>query len=651
MAIQLEKENGKFNIYIQHFLIDSAADLQTLESEYTCHQGDKAELPDGSYYLRHSDDYQGDLWELVKSSGGSGGSGSSDLPSVTSADNGDILTVVNGAWDKGEAPYVVSEDADIVIPEQTVTTVDDYGWMWADISADFESVSDKDTVIVIYNDTNYTVTALEGDGAILLGELDEQGYPIFENYPFYIEIWDGGGGLVTEAAATVTLSAIKTNKTITLSDSFKTATQGVIDETLYTTQDKFNVLIPLDSYTGDNNESDFYTITIPKSIISPNSISLEIIDGEEKTVQEYNFYKTLRVIFDGTSYDVSIPDSIDITYSENPQIDLVNALCYGAGIIESEPSFEQKQPTRSTSYSIDFSEYPFKIDSTSSTSESTHIMVSNSLPHTIQIGYLTEERTLAEPLKSSVEKVATATAEEVVKDNEKDWIYPKTTITYTEANPDSLEETYLPNSSDAIERIEDLMDNDLADTIKVIIDGVELTYDSNYSAWINDTSSNEFAYSLGIDNSNLSAVVYSKTDNNLVVGDHIVEIYKENILKILDLCFYQLAQPKSLANDGMICNYTFNEVVDYINQGRMLKALYFDRSSYPNQSVYNMVQYTIDPGRDTQLINAIYFTFMGDYVVNAGNLTYNLITIEFSQSQLRVFSLSAISIDLHEIEV
>lgn len=32
-----------------------------------------------------------------KSAGGGGGS---DLPAVTSSDNGDVLTVVNGAWDK-----------------------------------------------------------------------------------------------------------------------------------------------------------------------------------------------------------------------------------------------------------------------------------------------------------------------------------------------------------------------------------------------------------------------------------------------------------------------------------------------------------------------------------------------------------------------
>ena len=44
-----------------------------------------------------------------------GGGGGSDLPAVSAADNGDVLTVVNGAWDKaapggggGSSAYVVN---------------------------------------------------------------------------------------------------------------------------------------------------------------------------------------------------------------------------------------------------------------------------------------------------------------------------------------------------------------------------------------------------------------------------------------------------------------------------------------------------------------------------------------------------------------
>ena len=100
MAIKLYKENSCFNIYHQCFLIESSDDLAIIESTYHCQQGDKALLPDGSFYIRHSDDYSGNLWELNEG----GSEGGSDLPEVSAADNGDVLTVVNGTWAKAEAP-------------------------------------------------------------------------------------------------------------------------------------------------------------------------------------------------------------------------------------------------------------------------------------------------------------------------------------------------------------------------------------------------------------------------------------------------------------------------------------------------------------------------------------------------------------------
>ena len=101
MAIQLLKENDSFNTYHQHFLIDSSDDLTSLEANYKCQMGDVAEAVDGTKYVRHSDGYSGDLWEEA------GGSGGSELPAVTSSDNGDVLTVVNGAWDKVDPDTIV----------------------------------------------------------------------------------------------------------------------------------------------------------------------------------------------------------------------------------------------------------------------------------------------------------------------------------------------------------------------------------------------------------------------------------------------------------------------------------------------------------------------------------------------------------------
>lgn len=58
----------------QYFLIDSADDLEVLETQFDCEQGDQAELPNGTIYKRHSDGFDGDLWEVIEKTGSSGGS-------------------------------------------------------------------------------------------------------------------------------------------------------------------------------------------------------------------------------------------------------------------------------------------------------------------------------------------------------------------------------------------------------------------------------------------------------------------------------------------------------------------------------------------------------------------------------------------------
>ena len=95
--VQKIKEGNSFNSYTQIFQIDSANDLTIIESGYNPHFGDKAELPNGTVYVRHSDDYQGEKWELAKSSGGGSGS---DLPDYSEASDGDVLSIEDGepAW-------------------------------------------------------------------------------------------------------------------------------------------------------------------------------------------------------------------------------------------------------------------------------------------------------------------------------------------------------------------------------------------------------------------------------------------------------------------------------------------------------------------------------------------------------------------------
>lgn len=77
MSFKLFKKDNFFNGTHQEFLIDSKNDLTALETSFDCELGDKAFTPNGTMYTRHSDDFEGDLWEEIKetSGGGSGGGG------------------------------------------------------------------------------------------------------------------------------------------------------------------------------------------------------------------------------------------------------------------------------------------------------------------------------------------------------------------------------------------------------------------------------------------------------------------------------------------------------------------------------------------------------------------------------------------------
>lgn len=99
MAIKLFKVDNFHSGLHKEFFIDGESDLEQIEVEFDCELGDKAYAPNGTIYIRHSDEFDGDLWEEIKNEDNNGDS-DSNLPDVTAADNGDVLTVVNGAWDK-----------------------------------------------------------------------------------------------------------------------------------------------------------------------------------------------------------------------------------------------------------------------------------------------------------------------------------------------------------------------------------------------------------------------------------------------------------------------------------------------------------------------------------------------------------------------
>ena len=87
------------------------------------------------------------LHAIAQNGGGGGGAG---LPAVTSADNGDVLTVVNGAWAKA-APSGGGAFAVSVPYSDEVWTMDK---TWAEISAAF--IAGRAVIIHIGDSENYT---------------------------------------------------------------------------------------------------------------------------------------------------------------------------------------------------------------------------------------------------------------------------------------------------------------------------------------------------------------------------------------------------------------------------------------------------------------------------------------------------------------
>lgn len=110
----------------------------------------------------------------------SGGGGGSDLPAVSAADNGDVLTVVNGAWDKaapgGGGVLVVT--ASLVGDSLVCGTT--AGEMWAAINGGQNiiiSMPDAVTWPVIYADAGFNFYVWNGDSAMAFAAASADDYP------------------------------------------------------------------------------------------------------------------------------------------------------------------------------------------------------------------------------------------------------------------------------------------------------------------------------------------------------------------------------------------------------------------------------------------------------------------------------------------
>lgn len=154
----------------------------------------------------------------------------SKLPAVTTDDNGDVLTVVDGEWEKAEPGYKCTETLN-TLTEESVTTSGTAPYIGGNFS--YSSLIDADTITVTFNGTEYEADKIIQGSSNFYGGFTPSG-PDFSEYPFAIVSAPNGSVAVnmlyTESAGTYSVkieSAIVTATTTACFDkAVKKATEG-----------------------------------------------------------------------------------------------------------------------------------------------------------------------------------------------------------------------------------------------------------------------------------------------------------------------------------------------------------------------------------------------------------------------------------------
>lgn len=146
-----------------------------------------------------------------------------ELPSVSSADNGKVLEVVEGQWAKSEPGYRVETSETVIAAEQSVTTADAGGIFINQITA---TVPDPltDSINVTFNGTSYENVPKHAEAS--LGGAEIYGDMAFSEYPFAISLMSEGSALLTQSAGTYTIAITGQSTTVTPDNNFKAAVKA-----------------------------------------------------------------------------------------------------------------------------------------------------------------------------------------------------------------------------------------------------------------------------------------------------------------------------------------------------------------------------------------------------------------------------------------
>lgn len=238
MAHIMTKCGSQDNVVTYEYICDTTADMLNIDPHYI-NLGSTCTVLNGTagieVYIATSEKE----WIALTTINNGGASSNSNLPQVSSIDNGQVLTVVQGAWNKAnpQQGWIKNTESSHILFDGPVTGDED-------LLTSSTSSWDYPQLTVVFDGTTYTVVRHDREEGIYFGDGDYESFPFLLSY----NIGDEEIEFTTLESANHTLTITSPEIIHVIStDDFKAAvgyTTQVIDNiTIYNISDEFKAAV------------------------------------------------------------------------------------------------------------------------------------------------------------------------------------------------------------------------------------------------------------------------------------------------------------------------------------------------------------------------------------------------------------------------